>query len=185
MSVIMQASEQMELSAPANAQLRPDMTPQAAVQTLVDAGQAQDALKLLARLLPKRYAVAWLCQCARDQPLSLEDKAGASLAEKWVREPSEGNRRAAFEFANAGGYKSLGAWLAASAGWSSGSLAPPAQEKPVPPAEHLTARAAVAAINLMAALVKEQFGARRAAFIERAMTLLNTSGNTGNNTRET
>jgi hypothetical protein len=166
----------MELSAPSAALLRADMTSQAAVQTLVSAGEIQDALKLLARLLPKRYAVAWLCQCARDQTLDPEDKAGASLAEKWVREPNESNRRAAFEFANAGGYKSAGAWVAAAAGWSGGSLAPASQETPVPPADHLTACAVVAAINMLAALVLENFDARRAGFIEPAMNLLNAGG---------
>lgn len=176
MSAVIHASVQMELSPPASALLRADMTAQAAVQHLLAAGEAQDALKLLARLLPKRYAVAWLCQCARDQPLTQEDRAGASLAEQWVRDSSESNRRAAFEFANAGGYKSLGAWIAAAAGWSGGSLAPAAQETPVPPAEHLTARATVAAINLMAALDASQFEVRRVAFIERAMSLLQAGG---------
>lgn len=173
MSAVMQASIEMELSAAASARLGAEMAPLTAVQALLAAEQEQDALKLLARLLPKRYTVAWLCQCARDQPLGMEDKAGASLAESWVREPSEGNRRAAFEFANAGEYKSIGAWLAAAAGWSGGSLAPAAQETPVPPAEHLTACAAVAAINLMAALEVEEFPARRNAFIARAINLLN------------
>jgi hypothetical protein len=172
MSLVMQACTQMELSGEGRARLQPQMTPQSAVQALLDAGATQDALKLLARLLPKRYAVAWLCQCARDQPLSLEDKAGASLAEKWVRDPSEENRRAAYEFANAGDYESLGAWLAAAAGWSGGSLAPAAQETPVPPAEHLTARATVVAVNQLAMLVADQAAARRAAFIDRALALL-------------
>ena len=176
MSAVLQACMQMELSEPASAMLRADMTPQAAVQTLVGAGHVQDALKLLARLLPKRYAVAWLCQCARDQLVSPEDKAGASLAEKWVREPNESNRRAAFEYANAGGYKSVGAWMAAAAGWSSGSLAPASQEALVPPAEHLTACAVVAGINMLAALVTDQFEARRAGYIEPAMALLNAGG---------
>ncbi|OOG63862.1 hypothetical protein B0E46_07890 [Rhodanobacter sp. B04] len=176
MSAVMQACIQMELSEPAGALLSPDMTPQAAVQALVGAGKVQDALKLLARLLPKRYAVAWLCQCARDQVLSPEDKAGASLAEKWVREPNESNRRAAFEFASAGGYKSTGAWLAAAAGWSSGSLAPASQATPVPPPDHLTAYAVVAGINMLAALVIDKFEIRRAGFIEPAMTLLNGAG---------
>lgn len=176
MSAVMQASMEMELSPPASALLRPDMTPQAAVQALVGAGQVQDALKLLARLLPKRYAVAWVCQCARDQALDPEDKAGASLAEKWVREPNESNRRAAFEFASAGGYKSAGAWFAAAAGWSGGSLAPASQETKVPPPDHLTACAVVASVNMLAALQIEKFEARRAAFIEPAMTLLNSGG---------
>lgn len=176
MSAVIHASVQMELAPDASARLRADMSPQTAVQELLAAGQVQDALKLLARLMPKRYAVAWLCQCARDQPLSQEDRIGASLAEQWVREPSESNRRAAFEFAHAGGYKALGAWIAAAAGWSGGSLAPAAQETPVPPAEHLTARATVAAINLMAALDVTQFETRRASYIERAMSLLQAGG---------
>ena len=176
MPTIMQACVQMDLSAPASALLRNDMTPHVAVQALVAAGQVQDALKLLARLLPKRYAVAWLCQCARDQSLDPEDRAGASLAEKWVRDPNESNRRAAFEFADAGGYKSTGAWLAAAAGWSGGSLAPAAQETPVPPPDHLTACAVVAGVNMLAALVADEFEARRTAFIEPAMSLLNAGG---------
>lgn len=176
MSAVIHASVQMELSAPASERLRADMTAQVAVHDLLAAGQVQDALKLLARLLPKRYAVAWLCQCARDQRLTQEDRAGTSLAEQWVREPSESSRRAAFEFAHAGGYKSIGAWIAAAAGWSSGSLAPAAQETPVPPPDHLTARATVAAVNLMAALEPAQFEARRTGFIERAMPLLQAGG---------
>lgn len=175
MSVV-QAAEQMELAAPARARLEPRMDPLQAVQALLAEGQTQDALKLLARLLPKRYAVAWACQCARDLPLPLEDKAGASLAEQWVREPDEPQRRAAFEFANAGGYRTIGAWLAASAGWSGGSLAPASQETPVPPAEHLTACAVVAAINLMAGLEPGRFEQRRGEFMARAMSLLGAGG---------
>jgi hypothetical protein len=176
MSAVIQASIQMEVSEQGGALLRPDMTPEAAVRALAAANQTLDALKMIARLLPKRYAVAWLCQCTRDQPLSHEDKAGASLAEKWVREPNESNRRAAYEFANAGGYKSLGAWLAAAAGWSGGSLAPADQETPVPPADDLTAHAVVTALNLLAALVIEDFEARCTSFVEPALQLLGGSG---------
>lgn len=172
MSVVLEAAEQMELSEPARARLDPRMPPLDAVQAVFAGGETQDALKLLARLLPRRYAVAWACQCARDLPLALEDKAGAVLAEQWVREPEERHRRAAFEFANAGGYRTIGAWLAAAAGWSGGSLAPASQETPVPPAEHLTACAVVAAVNLMAGIEPERFEQRRGEFMARAMSLL-------------
>lgn len=174
MPTIMQASDEMQLSPAARAHLAPAMTPRAAVQALLDEGEVQDALKLLACLLPKRYAVAWLCQCARDGALGLEDRAGVSLAEAWVRDPGEGNRRAALDFANAGGYQSIGAWVAASVGWSGGSLAPAEQETPVPPAEHLTARAVAAAINMIAALAGAEFAPRRRVFIARALDLLKT-----------
>lgn len=176
MSIVKQAASQMGIATEAGALLRDDMTPRAAVQALLDADEPQAALQLLARLLPKRYAVAWLCQCARGEQLPVEERAGASLAENWARDPSEANRRAAFEFANAGEYESLGAWIAASAGWADGSLAPARQEAPVPPDEHLTAVAAVAAINMLAGLVAEKFSARRIEFIKRAMDLLGQPG---------
>lgn len=179
MPTIMQASVDMQLSPLASGLLQGAMTPRAAVQALLDAGESQAALQLSARLLPKRYAVAWVCQCAREEPLGLEDKAGLSLAEAWVRDPGEGNRRAAFEFANAGQYQSVGAWVAASAGWSGGSLAPAEQEQGVPPAEYLTARAVAAAVNMIAALAGADFVARRHAFIARALELLGREGAAG------
>lgn len=172
MSAVTRACEEMEIPGDARTLLSPAMPPQAAVRALLDAGRLQEALKLLARLLPKRYVVAWLCQCARGEDLDDEDRAGAALAEKWVRDPSEPNRRAAYEFATAGGYASLGAWLAAAAGWSGGSLAPGDQETLVPPAPDLTARAAVAAVNLLAAQEAERFDERRIGFAENALALL-------------
>lgn len=172
MSAVMRACEDMEIPCQARALLSPAMSPHAAVSALIAAGELQDALKLLACLLPKRYVVAWLCQCARGETLDDEDRAGAALAEQWVRDPSERNRRAAYEFANAGGYASIGAWMAAAAGWSGGSLAPSSQDTPVPPPADLTARAAVTAVNLLAALEADGYQARRAAFADNALALL-------------
>lgn len=172
MSPLQLACAQMEIDPQACALLQPQMPAALAVQTLLDAGQVQPALQLAARLLPKRYVVAWLCQCARGQALAPESRAGAMLAERWLREPSEGNRRAAYEFANAGGYRDLGAWLAASAGWADGSLAPPRQQTAVVPPDHLTARAAVAALNLLAALDLEHFQARRRGYAQQVLGLL-------------
>lgn len=165
---IMQAAAEMELSEDALAQLSDDMQQQAAVTVLLELRLVQDALKLQARLLPARYAVAWLCQCARDQSLGDDDKLGASLAEKWLRDPSESNRRVAYDFAFNNGFKSLGAWLAVAAGWSGGSLAPASQEEKVPPPEHLTAVAVVAAINQLAALDPERIEARQLEFVDQA-----------------
>ncbi|MEA9589393.1 hypothetical protein VC279_18855 [Xanthomonas sp. WHRI 10064A] len=167
-----QACADMQLSAAARAQLGAPMAPQAAVRALLAQGYGEDAIKLLARLLPKRYAVAWLCQCARGETLDEEDRVGAALAEKWVRDPSEAHRRAAQAFAHAGGYVSLGAWLAAAVAWSGGSLAPPQQATPVPPPEHLTARAVAAAITLLAAREPAQLQARRNGYAAHALELL-------------
>ncbi|WP_293372452.1 hypothetical protein [Nevskia sp.] len=172
MSTILIAAEQMDLSPEALALLTADSAPAAAVETLIGAGLGPDALKLVARLLPRRYAVGWLCQCARAMPLDFAEKSGAAMAEKWMRDPSEANRRAAFEFANAGNYKTLATFLAAAAGWAGGSLAPTAQAVPVPPPEHLTAMAVAGAINSLCAKVPAEVDVRRIGFIREALVLL-------------
>lgn len=172
MSIILQAAAKMELDAGVQALLRPEMSPVEAVSALLASGAHGDALKLVARLLPRRFVVAWVCQCARGETLTLEARAGASLAEKWARDPSEENRRAAFEFARAGEYKTLGAWIAATAGWAAGSLGPADLNVAIPPPDHLTAVAATAAINMMSVLDMVKFDERRLGFVKRALDLL-------------
>jgi hypothetical protein len=171
MSAILDAARQMRLSAPAYARLQPALAPQAAVQTLLDAGLTADALSLLARLLPRRYAVAWVCQCGSRQTLGEHDRAGLALAETWLRDPCEPHREAAAAFASAQRFRTIGAWAAAAAGWTGGNLNP-RHEQPTPPPEHLTAIAAMAAVSYMAALIPAQLDARRGAFVRDALGLL-------------
>ncbi|WP_246793502.1 DUF6931 family protein [Burkholderia perseverans] len=183
MSALFDAARQMRLGAPAMARLQAAMTPHAAVSTLLDAGLAADALSLLARLLPHRYAVAWVCQCASRDPLdpldaadrvaalAEPDRAGLALAEAWVREPDEARREAAAAFASAHRYRGIGAWAAAAAGWSGGNLNP-RHERPTPPPAHLSALAAMAALNYLAARAPQRLDARRAAFVRDALGLL-------------
>lgn len=168
---ILEAAGQMRLSAPARACLQPSMAARAAVQALLDAGHCADALSLLGRLLPRRYAVAWACQCGRRQTLDEHDRAGLALAEAWVRDPVEAQRVVALAFAKAHHYQTIGAWMAAAAGWSGGNLNPE-HERPTPPPEHLSAIAATAAVSYMAALVPAQFDARRTAFVRDALGIL-------------
>jgi hypothetical protein len=171
MSTILDAARPMRLSARATARLLPTMAPHTAVRTLLDDGLSADALSLLARLLPRRYAVAWVCQCGSRQTLGEHDRAGLALAEAWLRDPGEAHRAAAAAFAKTHRYQTIGAWAAASAGWSGGNLNP-RYEQPTPPPEHLTALAAMAAVTYMAALVPAQLDARRTAFVRDALGLL-------------
>lgn len=171
-----EACEQMQIDVAASALLSSGMSAGTAVLVLLEGGYDQAALQLAARLMPKRYAVAWLCQCARGEALDPEARAGAALAERWLREPTEAHRRAAFEYANAGGYASLGAWFSASAGWADGSLAPVGMQPPVAPPEHLTARAVVAALNLLAVIDEPHFQARRAVYVRQALNVLDGMG---------
>jgi hypothetical protein len=171
MSTILDAARSMRLSAQATARLQPTMAPHTAVRTLLDHGLSADALSLLARLLPRRYAVAWVCQCGSRQTLGEHDRAGLALAEAWLRDPREAHRAAAAAFAKAHRYQTIGAWAAASAGWSGGNLNP-RHEQPTPPPEHLTALAAMAAVTYLAALVPAQLDVRRTAFVRDALGLL-------------
>jgi hypothetical protein len=127
-----------------------------------------DAVRLLAHALPKQEAVWWACQCARkvagDKPPAAI-AAALQAAEKWVKDPSEANRRPTMAEAEAAEIGTPAGCAAMAAFWSGGSLAPP--EAPVvPPDETLTAHAAGNAV-LLAAVIQEPEKApeRYAAFL--------------------
>jgi hypothetical protein len=141
---------------------------------LVGRGLPADALTLIAHTLPKRYVVAWACDClkaviARDPRAGDIDRAGLALTQQWLADPTEDNRRAAIEFAERGEFGSPGAWIAASAGWSDGSLLPRGYDVIAPP-DHLPAEAAVAALRL-AASRGPQYAQTINGFIARALKI--------------
>jgi hypothetical protein len=130
--------------------LRDGLTPRQYLDLLIDRQQFPDAVRLLAHALPKPEAVWWACLCARSvagkEP---PPKIGAALqaAEKWVANPSEENRRAAFPAAEAAGFGTPAGCAAVAAFWSGGSLGPP-NVPAIPPGEHLTAQGVAGAIML-------------------------------------
>ncbi len=141
---------------------------------LIGQGLSADALAVVARALPKRYVIAWACECmksalAADAAAADIDRAGLALAQQWLADPSEEHRRAAFEFAERDELSSPGAWIAASAGWSGGSLLPRGYD-PIPPPDHLPAEAAVAALRLMAAR-NADYATVINGFVSRALQL--------------
>jgi hypothetical protein len=141
---------------------------------LLGSGLAADALILIAHTLPKRYVVAWACDClkellARAPGAKDVDRAGLSLAQQWLADPTEANRVAAMEFAERGEFGSSGAWIAASAGWNGGSLAPRGYDVIAPP-DHLPAEAAVAALRF-AASQRPDYSVTLGRFIERALQI--------------
>jgi hypothetical protein len=141
---------------------------------LLGSGLPGDALILIAHALPKRYVVAWACDClkellARAPGAKDVDRAGLSLAQQWLADPTEANRVAAMDFAERGEFGSPGAWIAASAGWSGGSLAPRGYDVIAPP-DHLPAEAAVAALRL-AASQRPDYAGTLGRFIGRALQI--------------
>ena len=145
MSQIIEAARQMQLSSSAQALLAGVQAPSPAVHALLRGQAAGDALAQALRLAPRPYAVvAWLCQCVLWHALQEGDGEGLRLAQSCVQQPDDANRHAALTCAENADYRSVGAWLAAAAGWADGS--PVAYDDAPPAAEHLTATAALAAL---------------------------------------
>lgn len=124
-----------------------DADPITFVKALVDGKTPEDAIGFCAYLLPRREAVWWASQCIRASSGEL-GKGNAQLlavADAWVKDPEEQNRRAALEAGMAAGKSDPAAWAALAAGWSGGSMVSEPNQ-PVPPPDYLTAQAVRAAI---------------------------------------
>ena len=148
------------------------------IDELLELGLRADALAVVARTLPKRYVVAWACECFKGELAGLPaatnvDRAGLALAQQWLTDPTEEKRRAALDFAEGGEFSTPGAWIAASAGWSDGSLLPRGYD-PIPPPDHLPAEAAVAALRLAASQSSDYAGAIN-GYITRALQIFGPS----------
>jgi hypothetical protein len=132
--------------------LEEKMTVQAFLQALVKKQLDLDAVRLLGHALPKREAVWWACLCTRavvgaSPPVPAAE--ALRVAEKWVQEPVEDNRRPAMAAAEAAEFGTPAGCAALATYWSGGSLAPP--DAPViPPDEHLTGHGAGCAVLLAA-----------------------------------
>jgi hypothetical protein len=92
------------VSSAARAVLRGGANVRACLEELLNRGLPSDALVLVARALPKRYVVAWACDClktafAKDPQTTDVDRAGLALAQAWLSDPTDDNRRAAMDYA--------------------------------------------------------------------------------------
>jgi len=142
----------IELDDAARQLLQADPSPPVFLGQLIEQGLFIDAVRFLARALPPREAAWWACLCARSALAEDADpavKAALETAERWVYTPSEENRRATYEAAQASGFECPAAWAAMAAFWSGGSMAP-ANVPEVLPAANLTGKAASGAVMLAA-----------------------------------
>ena len=148
----LQVCHDIDLSESARAMLRPGQSIRSFIDSLIEEEQHADAVRVLARALPKPAAVRWACRCVRQLSTELAEPSLTALAqaEQWAAEPNEANRRAAKLAADRVGMQDPAGVVAMAAFLSEGSLAPP-HLPAVPPAEHLTARAVAGAILLAVA----------------------------------
>jgi hypothetical protein len=171
-----EACRELTLSEGARQLLREDHTLVVYLYLLTGKGLVDDAVRVLAHALPKREAVYWACRCVRatagSEPAPL---AAAALknAEAWVADPSDGNRRAAYdaavqaEFGTAAGCAALAAFL------SGGSLGP-AELPEVPPHPLMTARMVTNAVLLSGVVSHPAKAAERyARFVTQGIPLAN------------
>ena len=138
--------------------LRADMTPRQYLDLLVETELFVDAARFLAHALPKREAVSWAFQCARqahgaNPPAAVA--AALDATQKWVADPSEENRRAAFAAAEAADFGTPAGCAAVAAFWSGGSLGPP-HVPVIPPGEQLTANGVAGAVMLAVVLTEPE-----------------------------
>ena len=150
--------QDIDLGDEAKALLKPELTPSQYIELLISNQHFVDAVRFLARALPKREATWWACLAVRR---TLGEDAKAELvkaletAEHWVYKPLEENRRLCQAAAETAGFRHPASWAAMAAFWSSGSMAPP--DVPAgPPAENFTGKAASGAVMLSAVLTEPE-----------------------------
>lgn len=138
--------------------LEDGMTPSGFLAALMGEELYPDAIKFLAQALPKRQAIIWARDCARNaagaQPRDLE-KACLDAIDRWLASPEEDTRRAAMDLADEAEYATAAAATAAAAGWTEGSMGP-AEYDDVPPPENLTGTMVSTAVLLAVAVVDPQ-----------------------------
>jgi hypothetical protein len=166
----------IELGPEAKHCLRADPAPVDFLHLLLEQRLYADAVRFLARALPKREAVWWACLCARgtlNETSAPEYINALAVAEAWVYKPTEPNRRQANAAAQAAGFDNAAAWAAMAAFWSDGSLAP--ENLPVvPPADNLASKAVAGAVMLAAVLKQpEKAPDKYTFFIQQAIDIAN------------
>ena len=128
-----------------------DLSPLDHLARLAQDEDVNPAIIFAALALPKRESVWWGCLAIRGMGrLDESTREGLRLAEAWVRNPEEDERRAAGEFAEAEYFEGAGAWIAFAAFTTSGSLAP-AGLQAVPPEPEVSGKCVAMAIMLATA----------------------------------
>lgn len=168
--------EDIDLESQALALLDTEISPIEFLNVLLDKHFHSDAVRFLARALPKREATWWACICARSllndaSPIAIINALQA--AEAWVYHPTDTHRRQAHQAAQATAFDNPAAWAAMAAFWSEGSMAP--EEAPVvPPADHLTSKAVAGAVMLSAVLGQPELATQKYLFfIEQGIDIAN------------
>lgn len=132
--------------------LRQEDAPPAFVARLMDAELLSDAVRVVGAVLPAREGIWWAWSCSKKAvgPEAGEEMVAILAAvERWLREPTDPNRRTAMDVAEAADYATPAGCVALAAFFSGGSIAP-THVQAVPPPVHASAKAVATAILISA-----------------------------------
>ena len=147
---VLEIAEYIGLSEGAIELARTATNPKRFGDVLIQNDNLKDALSWFAHTMPKPQAILWACACVEEVMQSDRNsvqQAAYRSALRWGREPIDDNREDAKQLAEIAKHEGLGGILAASAGWSGGSLGP-SNVPPIPPDDRLTARCVCIALSI-------------------------------------
>lgn len=174
-----EVAREADLSGEAMDLVDPVGSPTGAVEALLDAGQLADAVKLLALCLPPHAVIWWAWGCATqahgDEPTP-EVKNLLEATRAWIAEPSDPLRRRCFELADETGMGSPAGLAAVAVYLSSGSLAAPEVDPPVPPPEFGCGKVAGGSVLLGGALDPENAAERYRLFLKQGLEVARKAG---------
>lgn len=132
-------------------------TVQELIPRLKEAEQVVEAIQFMAHALPKREAIWWAWSCARhaagDEPPEVIQGCLEATG-LWIRDPSDANRRNAYEWAQKADIATAAGCAGAAAFFSGGSMGPPDQPEMLPD-EYQAAKTIAGAVLLAAVEVPE------------------------------
>jgi hypothetical protein len=152
------------------------------VQALAANGKSAEALRVIAAALPPREGVWWAWVSARHaSQLAVADRqpppAAAALAavERWISNPDDAARRAAWTASEQAGLETAAGCTAAAVFLTSGSVAPP-DVPPVPPPAGVDRMLVGNAVALAAATDPLHFEALAGAYLAQGLEVVKQLG---------
>ena len=153
--------------------LTPEMSANEFIEALVAKQLHPDAVQFIAHYLPKRQAVWWALGCVKQgiPEMPPEQDAAVKSTERWIAEPTEENRQAAFKAAEEAD-TSTPAGITALAAYYSDALPPTADPKMNAKSYFITAKLVTAAVMLAATADPEQLKLRFSGFVTKGVEVV-------------
>lgn len=168
-----EVSRYVSLGEEAKKTLTPEMSANEFIEALVAKQLHPDAVQFIAHYLPKRQAVWWALGCVKQgmPDLPPEQDAAVKSAERWIAEPTEENRQAAFKAAESAD-TSTPAGITALAAYYSDALPQTADPKMNAKSYFITAKLVTAAVMLAATSDPDQLKLRFSGFVTKGVEVV-------------